>query len=219
MIVGAPPTAPPGVRCVRTFADWVASGEFPETPHYVSWIGGASTELSGRDPVLHESPRAELNAVIVARSNRLAVGRVTAGGTFCMTDAGVMHAPDVSLLSPESLAIGRASRRYSALGSLCAYEGPPDLAVEVVAPTTVERDSVRLFDAYYAGGVTEYWLVDCLGADPAFTIFTRGDSRFEAAAVVDGHQHSPLLRASYRLRRVEGPDGDPDFRLDERPDA
>ncbi len=39
-------------------------------------------------------------------------------------------------------------------------DGPADLVIEVVSPESVERDRVRKFGEYEAGGVSEYWLLD-----------------------------------------------------------
>ncbi len=38
--------------------------------------------------------------------------------------------------------------------------GPPDLAVEVLSPSTAERDRVRKLELYGRYGVREYWIVD-----------------------------------------------------------
>lgn len=41
-----------------------------------------------------------------------------------------------------------------------AMEGPPDLAVEVIGPSSVEIDREDKFDQYRAAGVRFYWIVD-----------------------------------------------------------
>jgi Uma2 family endonuclease len=41
-----------------------------------------------------------------------------------------------------------------------AMEGPPDLAVEVVSPSSGEIDRVDKFAQYAQAGVTYYWIVD-----------------------------------------------------------
>lgn len=38
--------------------------------------------------------------------------------------------------------------------------GPPDLAVEIVSPDSIERDYVRKREQYRQAGVPEYWIVD-----------------------------------------------------------
>jgi Uma2 family endonuclease len=39
-------------------------------------------------------------------------------------------------------------------------EGPPDLAVEIVSPDSIERDYVQKREQYRRGGVPEYWIID-----------------------------------------------------------
>jgi Uma2 family endonuclease len=39
-------------------------------------------------------------------------------------------------------------------------DGPPDLAVEIVSPDSVERDYVQKLGLYRRAGVGEYWIVD-----------------------------------------------------------
>lgn len=39
-------------------------------------------------------------------------------------------------------------------------EGPPDLAVEIVSPESVERDYEKKYLQYQKAGVPEYWIID-----------------------------------------------------------
>ncbi len=41
-----------------------------------------------------------------------------------------------------------------------AMEGPPDLAVEIISPSSVTTDRKQKFEQYARGGVTYYWIVD-----------------------------------------------------------
>jgi Uma2 family endonuclease len=41
-----------------------------------------------------------------------------------------------------------------------AMEGPPDLAVEVISPSSVEIDRKDKFEQYRKAGVRHYWIVD-----------------------------------------------------------
>jgi Uma2 family endonuclease len=41
-----------------------------------------------------------------------------------------------------------------------AMEGPPDLAIEVLSPSSVEIDREDKFEQYRAGKVKHYWIVD-----------------------------------------------------------
>jgi Uma2 family endonuclease len=41
-----------------------------------------------------------------------------------------------------------------------AIEGPPDLAIEVISPSSVEIDREDKFKQYQTAGVTNYWIID-----------------------------------------------------------
>ena len=213
----------PGVGSYADFAEWVAADDFPaDGPFRFAWIDGAlEVDMVGADMVLHETPKSQIGSVVVARCNRLDIGRGLIDGTiFLLPNAPAGNAPDVAVLTTESLTSGRVVRLPSVSGRVRACQGPPDLAVEIVSPTDPAKDAVRLFKAYFEGGVGEYWLVDATGGAASLNIFVRGDDKFVPVDVdADGYQRSPLLRAAYRLERFDAADGDPDFRLLERPDG
>jgi Uma2 family endonuclease len=41
-----------------------------------------------------------------------------------------------------------------------AMEGPPDLCVEIISPSSAEIDRIDKFELYEKGGVAHYWIVD-----------------------------------------------------------
>lgn len=91
--------------------------------------------------------------------------------------------PDVWFLSNE-----RAARFQFG-----AMEGAPDLAVEVVSPSTIQRDGVDKLRLYATLGVREYWLVD-----PAARTF-QGFALADGVATVIMHDG-----ATFRSIVVEG---------------
>jgi Uma2 family endonuclease len=66
--------------------------------------------------------------------------------------------PDVLLLSPAGLSKIKRS-----------LEGPPDLAVELLSPTSIRRDRGIKLATYARFGVGEYWLVDL--ENPAIEVY------------------------------------------------
>lgn len=56
-------------------------------------------------------------------------------------------------------------------------QGPPDLAVEILSPSTKRRDQRLKRDLYERVGVREYWLVDPV--KNVVTVYRRGAKRFE----------------------------------------
>jgi Uma2 family endonuclease len=64
---------------------------------------------------------------------------------------------DTTCLQPD-IAVVRSDRKD--IVSERAIEGPPDLVVEILSPSTRDRDLYIKRDAYARFGVSEYWVVD-----------------------------------------------------------
>ena len=56
-------------------------------------------------------------------------------------------------------------------------QGAPDLVVEILSPTTAERDRSVKFELYAQHGVHEYWIVD--PDDRSITVFLLNEGEFE----------------------------------------
>lgn len=70
-------------------------------------------------------------------------------------------------------------------------DGPPDLAVEIVSPESVERDYENKRRRYEEGGVGEYWIIDPL--DSTATFLVRESGAFAERLPVDHVYHSRVL--------------------------
>jgi Uma2 family endonuclease len=60
-------------------------------------------------------------------------------------------------------------------------DGPPDLAVEIVSPDSVDRDYEEKRRRYEAAGVLEYWIIDPLESTATFLV-REGDAFVEQVA-------------------------------------
>jgi Uma2 family endonuclease len=71
-------------------------------------------------------------------------------------------------------------------------DGPPDLAVEIVSPDSVDRDYGKKRDQYEQFGVEEYWIVDEL--EEKITLLHRQpDGRYQEIEPDNGVLHSRVL--------------------------
>ena len=52
-----------------------------------------------------------------------------------------------------------SKNRLDLIGEM-AMEGPPDLAVEVLSPSSIQTDRIDKFAEYCKAGVQYYWIVD-----------------------------------------------------------
>ena len=91
--------------------------------------------------------------------------------------------------------------------------GSPDMALEIVSKTSVQKDTVELLDAYWRAGISEYWLVDPRGDAPRLEIYRRGATKYLPSRKQDGWVRSPLFGKSFRLTRQPGRNGISEFTL------
>ncbi len=92
--------------------------------------------------------------------------------------------PDILYISHERASIIREDGVY----------GAPNLIIEILSPTTAERDRTFKKTLYARHGVPEYWIVD-----PALNtveVFTLGEEGYERVALYNREDalHSPLLQ-------------------------
>ena len=79
--------------------------------------------------------------------------------------------------------------------------GSPDMTLEVVSPTSVEKDTVDLRRLYWEAGVKEYWLVDSREKTFAFDILRRGPAKFLATTQHQGWIKSQVFGREFKLTR------------------
>ncbi len=70
-------------------------------------------------------------------------------------------------------------------------EGPPDLVVEIISPSSRVMDRIRKAALYADSGVPEYWLVDPERRE--FQILTLDQGRYEPVEADGGRFHSTVI--------------------------
>ena len=218
-----PLVVPADAETLPGFRRWTTSPGFPETGRIDFVDGTLYLDLMPERFDSHSLPKTELVRVIAGRVKEGRLGKVCIDAMRVVLPGppAVSCEPDVVFVSNDALRSGRVTRSPAANGDdTLELVGPPDLVVEVVSPSSESKDTDRLPTAFFAGGVAEYWLVDCRGGAAGLTIHGRGADGFVAvAADADGYQPSAALGRTYRLAREIDPLGDPLFHLHEREPA
>ena len=81
----------------------------------------------------------------------------------CETDFLIFFAPIDVILSPKDVRqpdIVLVSRNRMEVISQRGIEGPPDLVIEVISPSSVKRDKIDKLATYAQFDIPEYWMVD-----------------------------------------------------------
>ena len=201
------------------FRAWTRSDDYPDFGR-VEMIGGdIFVDLTMERAEAHALPKMEIARVLANRVKELGLGRSFGDGTrYALTGAVASFEPDFSYLSYEAVRDGRVIRIPTANGEdTIEFAGPPDVVVELLSDSSEAKDRVRLPAECFAGGVGEYWLVDCRGEEIALTIYVRGDSHFAAIeADAEGFAASAVFGKRYRLTRGRDPLGGWTYELQER---
>ena len=127
---------------------------------------------------LHQSVSAQLGWRLVQFVSENSLGRVyQAPFDVVLSDVDVVQ-PDLLFVSNERDHIITPAN----------IQGAPDLVVEILSPSTAERDRTFKRTLYSKHGVNEYWMVDTTEKD--ITVLLLGESGYE---VVDTYGEGATL--------------------------
>jgi len=99
---------------------------------------------------------------------------------------------------------------------LATLESLPDLAVEIVSDSSVDKDTRRLREAYHQAKIDEYWIIDARGQEIVFQVLQWRKTGYAAAPVRAGLVKSRVLSQSLRLTRKRDRRGGWKYSLERR---
>ena len=205
------------------FLDWAAADEFPPGLKASFFDHRLYLEHTVGDADTHGDLKDEIVRVLRNLAKRDRIGRAFGDGTLFVHRAnGLGNEPDCLFCTTDTLNSGRARvvERRPGVGGPMTVQGTPDLMVEVVSRSSVEKDTVTLRREYFAAGVREYWILDGRDEPHAFDLLTRVGREAdwaEAAADADGFRLSPVLGRRVRLDRGVAPGGGVEWDLRSQP--
>ncbi len=134
------------VRTVLTYADYVA---LPDDGRRYEILAGelAVTPAPGRR---HQTVVGELFSLLHAHVKARGLGQVFVSPFDVILDDTSIVQPDIVYVAAERLGI--VAER--------GVEGAPSLVIEVVSPSTRQRDRSVKFQLYARHGVPHFWIVD-----------------------------------------------------------
>ena len=166
------------VKTKLTYADYL---ETSDDERYELLNGELILSPSPRE--IHQYISSILHLIIGTYARNHQLGKVYFSPfDVVLSDSDVVQ-PDLLFISKERTGIITEDN----------VRGAPDLVVEILSPTTADRDRTVKLDLYATHGVKEYWIVD--PDSRTIMVLLRGESRFEVSGIYGEDQilSSPTL--------------------------
>ncbi len=126
--------------------------------------------------------------------------------------AGLSCEPDAMFVSTKRLDSGRVTLKQG--GKSMEITGSPDMALEVVSTSSVEKDLVDAITLYAKAGIREYWIVDATADSPELVIMRLVGGKYVAARKRHGWVASRVFGRSFRLTCKKDAKGTSQFALE-----
>ncbi|MEX0818389.1 MAG: Uma2 family endonuclease [Pirellulaceae bacterium] len=208
---------PVAVTTLQAFQAWIHSDAVSEETRACFLDGEVWVDTSKEQLFSHNQVKSELNVVLGSLAKSMRHGRYLPDGMLISNVAANLSAQPVgAFVSYESLQDGKVVLVEGAKHGVVELEGSPDLVIEVVSDSSVEKDQDILPDLYFRAGVRECWLIDARGEPLSFEVFQRGADGFEPAAGREGWIVSNVFGLEFRLTRQTDLLGHPEYTLDSR---
>lgn len=208
---------PQGITSLNAFRRWVHTDEsIPEKLAVHFLRGEVWVDFHMENAFTHNLVKTALYAALWPIC--VPVGFVFSDGMLLTNDdANLGTEPDGIFVSFESLQSGRVEFVSGAKGENTELVGTPDLVIEVVSPSSEDKDTEWLMSAYHNAGIPEYWLIDAREEDDIrFDIYKHAAKGYTATRKSGGWVKSAVLGKQFRLTRSEGIQGYPRFKLEVR---
>lgn len=197
---------------LASFRRWAKSDEYPERGWYAHLDGELWADPS-RERLIHNLLKMRIAVVLTLLADQARTGRFL-GDRMLLTniEAALSTEPAGMFISDDSIREGRV--RLEEGENSVEVEGSPDMVLEVISPTSVQKDSIVLRNFYWRAGVREYWLADPRAADPTLEILRHGTKGYVSVRKRSGWLNSAVVAKSFRLSRSTDPLGNAQFSLE-----
>ncbi len=198
----------------ESFRRWTLSDSFPENGRISHLNGNLWVDLS-MENLAHNRVKGIIAAVLTMLVEAARSGLLLPDGMRLVNaDVALSTEPDAMFISNKTLHDGRARLEHG-LASM-EVEGTPDMVLEVISPSSVQKDTVVQRELYWKAGVSEYWLVDPRGLELRFDILKRAAKGYVPARKQQGWIKSTVFGKSFRLVRRDDEHGETRFALEVR---
>ena len=217
-----PIRVPANVVDLARFRAWAHSPDFPESGR-VSYIAGKiEVEMSPEEIESHNKLKTRLLLTLGAWVDEVSLGELLSDGVlYVHEEADIATEPDLIFAHWDTLRRGAFLYRERVHGSQRYVEavGSPDLVVEVVSRSSVQKDTVHLLERYFQAGVSEYWIADARGPEVRLRVLNVASATkryVEAPPDSDGFSYSAVFKRAFRVIKEANPVGAAAYRVIER---
>lgn len=203
---------PPWVRDFTSFRRWTLSEEYPDRGE-ISYLGNLLWIDPSMERDIHNQLKLSIATDLLVLERELNSGRVyTDKMRLVHPEAGLSTEADAAFISKESWQRQRVQLKEGK--NSLELIGSVDMALEVVSPSSVQKDTVLLLDLYHRAGVREYWLINPLGDSVDFKIYRWSARKFVPVRPKNGWLRSDVFARSFRLTETLDGLGLPKFCLE-----
>lgn len=193
---------PVWVHDLSSFRRWIDLDELPEKLHVHFLNGEVWMDFSMEEFFSHNQVKAAMNAVLFQLITENDWGHYIPDGMRNTSESvGFSTEPDGMYISHETIDRGDVEFRTGTRGKATELVGTPDLVIEVVSPSTEEKDVDWLMENYFDAGIPEYWLIDARQTVIQFDVFKPSTKGYVASKKTGGWIKSSVLGKSFKLIR------------------
>lgn len=208
---------PVGGNDLESFRQWMHSDESPEQTALFFLAGEVWIDMSKEQFFSHNQIKQAFFRVLGGLVKQGRLGTFCPGGMLLSNaNAELSGNPDGMFVSKESFREERVRMIEGAEDGIVELEGSPDMVLEVVSDSSVEKDNDLVADLYWKAGIREYWLVDARSERIEFQILRHTSRGYVATRPVGGWRKSVVFGKSFQLTRQLDDLGHPEFTLDVR---
>jgi Uma2 family endonuclease len=208
---------PDWVVDLESFRRWADSEDFPKHGRIWYLQGNVWVDMSKEQLFTHSAVKHEIGFVLTRLIKEGNLGRFFPDGVLLSNEAAdIAGIPDAIFVSKESRSSGRVRWVEGVEEGMLEIEGSPDMVLEVISRSSVQKDTVVLRKAYWEAGVREYWLVNAREDPISLDIFRYGPKGYVNARKREGWVKSDVFKKSFRLSQDKDDQDDPEYTLSVR---
>lgn len=194
-----------------SYCRWATSDEFPQRGKFSYLRGTIWVDLTMETAYTHNQIREAIGRILGQLIFDAKLGRFFPDGMFLRnTAADLATEPDGMFVSYDAFRSGRVKGIEREKPDFLEFEGTPDMVLEVVSDTSVQKDTQELRELYWRAGISEYWLVDARADSPRFDLLRHGRKGYVSTRKqAEGWLPSNVFGRSFQLTQTSDPLGDP----------